>query len=39
MKEFKKRNNKRLSKIAAKLSDLLMKNEEIGYIAVQKNRL
>ena len=27
---------KAIEKIAAKLSDLLMKNEEIGYIAVQK---
>jgi hypothetical protein len=27
---------KAIDKIAAKLSDLLMKNEEIGYIAVQK---
>ena len=27
---------KAIEKIAAKLSDLLMKNEEVGYIAVQK---
>ena len=27
---------KAIEKIASKLSDLLMKNEEIGYIAVQK---
>jgi hypothetical protein len=25
--------------VTSKLNDLLMKNEEIGYIAVQKNRL
>lgn len=30
---------KAIEKIASKLSDLLMKNEEIGYIAVQKNQL
>ncbi|TDD76396.1 PH domain-containing protein [Flavobacterium caseinilyticum] len=40
-KQFKKFLNeeqdpKAIEKIASKLSDLLMKNEEIGYIAVQK---
>ncbi len=29
---------KAIEKITSKLNDLLMKNEEIGYIAVQKNR-
>jgi hypothetical protein len=28
--------SKAIAKIAAKLNDLLMKNEEVGYIAVQK---
>ena len=30
---------KAIEKITSKLNDLLMKNEEIGYIAVQKNQL
>ena len=29
---------KAIEKITSKLNDLLMKNEEIGYIGVQKNR-
>jgi hypothetical protein len=34
-KKFLRNKIQRLSKIAAKLSDLLMKNEEIGYIAAK----
>lgn len=30
---------KAIEKITSKLNDLMMKNEEIGYIAVQKNQL
>ena len=29
---------KAIEKITSKLQDLLMKNEEVGYIGVQKNR-
>jgi hypothetical protein len=30
---------KAIEKITAKLSNMLMSNEEVGYIAVQKNQL